>query len=181
MEKNLVYGLFCPYTNKPIYVGQSKVGLDRPFTHIKEKSHSAKVNRWISILNSEGKEPVLVVLEHTFDNEYLDDKELFWINKFIMEGNLLLNQNNVTPEFFTSIEFNTDNYDEDDFLQELRTYVRGRRKFLGLTQSELAKKAGVGLRFLREFEQGKKDNFNTKTIQQLLHLLGRGKLKLTYQ
>jgi hypothetical protein len=103
MEKNLVYGLFCPYTNKPIYVGQSKVGLDRPFTHIKEKSHSAKVNRWISILNSEGKEPVLVVLEHTFDNEYLDDKELFWINKFIMEGNLLLNQNNVTPEFLKTI------------------------------------------------------------------------------
>ena len=46
---------------------------------------------------------------------------------------------------------------------------------------ELALKAGVGLRFVREFEQGKKDNFNTKTLQQLLHLLGNGKLKLTYK
>lgn len=181
MEKNLVYGLFCPYTNKPVYVGQSKVGLDRPFTHVKEKSHSEKVNKWVNNLKSEGKEPVLVVLEYTSDNEYLNDKELFWTNKFLMEGNLLLNQKNVIPEFFDSAEFNTNNCDEDDFLQELRTYVKGRRKHLGLTQMELAQKAGVGLRFVREFEQGKKDNFNTKTLQQLLHLLGNGKLKLTYK
>ncbi len=35
-------------------------------------------------------------------------------------------------------------------------FVKARRKFLGITQVELAEKAGVGLRFVRELEQGKK-------------------------
>ena len=37
----------------------------------------------------------------------------------------------------------------------LDEFVRDRRKALGLTQPELAEKAGVGLRFLRELEAGK--------------------------
>ena len=36
-----------------------------------------------------------------------------------------------------------------------REFVKQKRKSLQLTQPELAKKAGVGLRFLRELEQGK--------------------------
>lgn len=35
-------------------------------------------------------------------------------------------------------------------------FVKGRRKQLGLTQVDLADKAGVGLRFIRDLEQGKK-------------------------
>jgi y4mF family transcriptional regulator len=37
----------------------------------------------------------------------------------------------------------------------LHEFVKAKRKSVGLTQSELAQKAGVGLRFLRELEQGK--------------------------
>jgi y4mF family transcriptional regulator len=33
--------------------------------------------------------------------------------------------------------------------------VNERRKALGITQQELAQKAGVGLRFIRDLEQGK--------------------------
>ena len=39
--------------------------------------------------------------------------------------------------------------------KELVKFVKDRRKLLGLTQEELAKKAGVGLRFIRDLEQGK--------------------------
>ncbi|CAN5509667.1 helix-turn-helix domain-containing protein [soil metagenome] len=37
----------------------------------------------------------------------------------------------------------------------LRQFVKQRRKQVGLTQQDLAYKAGVGLRFIRELEQGK--------------------------
>ena len=36
-----------------------------------------------------------------------------------------------------------------------RQFVKQRRKQAGLTQEELAYKAGVGLRFVRDLEQGK--------------------------
>ena len=38
----------------------------------------------------------------------------------------------------------------------LAKFVKEKRKSVHLTQPELAEKAGVGLRFLRELEQGKK-------------------------
>lgn len=38
----------------------------------------------------------------------------------------------------------------------LRLFVKQKRKELKLTQEELALNAGVGLRFVRELEEGKK-------------------------
>ena len=40
-------------------------------------------------------------------------------------------------------------------MSALSDFVKERRKLLGLTQVELSEKAGVGLRFVRELEQGK--------------------------
>ena len=37
----------------------------------------------------------------------------------------------------------------------LITFIKERRRSMGLTQKELADRAGVGLRFIRELEQGK--------------------------
>ncbi len=37
----------------------------------------------------------------------------------------------------------------------LASFVRGKRKQYGLTQAQLADRAGVGLRFIRELEGGK--------------------------
>ena len=38
---------------------------------------------------------------------------------------------------------------------QLNEFVKEKRRSVSLTQLELAEKAGVGLRFLRELEQGK--------------------------
>ncbi|RKZ92008.1 MAG: transcriptional regulator, partial [Gammaproteobacteria bacterium] len=38
---------------------------------------------------------------------------------------------------------------------ELATEIKTMRKAAGLTQTEVSKRAGVGLRFVRELEQGK--------------------------
>lgn len=50
-------------------------------------------------------------------------------------------------------------------------FVKQRRKQAKLTQVELAKKAGVGLRFLRELEQGKA-SLRCDTVNQVLALFG---------
>ena len=50
-------------------------------------------------------------------------------------------------------------------------FVKQRRKLLGLTQEELAEKAGVGLRFIRDLEQGK-ETLRMDKVNQVLSLFG---------
>lgn len=53
----------------------------------------------------------------------------------------------------------------------LNNFVKERRKALNLTQTELAEKAGVGLRFIRELEQGK-ETLRIDKVNQVLKLFG---------
>jgi len=50
-------------------------------------------------------------------------------------------------------------------------FVKQRRKQLGLTQQDLAERAGVGLRFVRDLEQGK-ETLRIDKINQVLSLFG---------
>ncbi len=50
-------------------------------------------------------------------------------------------------------------------------FVKERRKLLKLTQKDLAKKAGVGLRFVRDLEQGKK-TLRMDKVNHVLMLFG---------
>ena len=54
---------------------------------------------------------------------------------------------------------------------ELQDFIKSKRKQLNLTQSELAEKAGVGLRFIRELEQGKA-TLRMDKVNQVLKLFG---------
>ncbi|MBU4450766.1 MAG: type II toxin-antitoxin system Y4mF family antitoxin [Actinobacteria bacterium] len=51
-------------------------------------------------------------------------------------------------------------------------FIKTERKAAGLTQKELALKAGVGLRFIREVEQGK-TSLRTDTLNKVLKLFGK--------
>ena len=53
----------------------------------------------------------------------------------------------------------------------LNEYVKSKRKSLGLSREEFALKAGVGLRFLRELEQGK-GTLKMDKVNQVLKLFG---------
>ena len=53
----------------------------------------------------------------------------------------------------------------------LITFVKSRRKTLGMTQEDLALRAGVGLRFVRDLEQGKK-TLRVDKVNQVLALFG---------
>lgn len=53
----------------------------------------------------------------------------------------------------------------------LSVFVKQKRSASGLTQPELAEKAGVGLRFVRELEQGK-ETLKMDKVNQVLSLFG---------
>ena len=54
---------------------------------------------------------------------------------------------------------------------ELSSFIKQKRSVSGLTQPELAEKAGVGLRFVREMEQGK-ETLSMDKVNQVLALFG---------
>lgn len=53
----------------------------------------------------------------------------------------------------------------------LSEYLKNKRKVLNLTQEDLALKAGVGLRVVREMEQGK-PTLRMDKVNQVLMLFG---------
>jgi len=56
-------------------------------------------------------------------------------------------------------------------MSNLSKFIKAKRKKIGLTQVELAERAGVGLRFVRDLEQGKK-SLQMDKVNQVLNLFG---------
>jgi y4mF family transcriptional regulator len=56
-------------------------------------------------------------------------------------------------------------------MKTLAEFVKTKRKELGLTQIQLAERAGVGLRFLRELENSK-STLRCDRVNQVLSLFG---------
>ena len=56
-------------------------------------------------------------------------------------------------------------------MTNLAKYIKAKRKEFGLTQVDLSQKSGVGLRFVREMEQGK-ETLRLDKINQVLALFG---------
>ena len=56
-------------------------------------------------------------------------------------------------------------------MDSLSEWIKTQRKKAGLTQEELAARAGVGLRFIRELEQGK-TTLRSDIVNQVLDLFG---------
>lgn len=54
----------------------------------------------------------------------------------------------------------------------LSDFLKNKRKQLSLTQEQLAEKAGVGLRFIRDLEQGK-TTLRMDKVNQVLKLFGQ--------
>jgi y4mF family transcriptional regulator len=54
---------------------------------------------------------------------------------------------------------------------ELGAYIKQKRKLYGIVQKELAERSGVGLRFIKDLEAGKK-TVRMDKVNQVLELLG---------
>jgi y4mF family transcriptional regulator len=64
----------------------------------------------------------------------------------------------------------------------LAEFIKSKRSNARLTQPELAEKAGVGLRFIRDLEQGK-STLRLDKVNQVLQLFGHqlGPVKINHQ
>ena len=56
-------------------------------------------------------------------------------------------------------------------MTNLAKFIKAKRKEFGLTQVDLSQKSGVGLRFVREMEQGKQ-TLRLDKVNQVLVLFG---------
>ena len=56
-------------------------------------------------------------------------------------------------------------------MNQLATFVKGRRKEVNLTQEEFAERAGVALTVVRKIEQGK-TNLNMDKVNLVLRMFG---------
>ena len=56
-------------------------------------------------------------------------------------------------------------------MTNLAKFIKAKRKEFGLTQVDLSQKSGVGLRFVREMEQGK-ETLRLDKVNQVLVLFG---------
>lgn len=56
--------------------------------------------------------------------------------------------------------------------EQLKDFVKARRKGLKMTQQSLADKSGVGIHFIRDIEQGKQD-LRIKKVNQVLFMVRR--------
>ena len=57
-------------------------------------------------------------------------------------------------------------------MNNLSDFVRQQRRLAGMTQIQLAQTAGVGLRFVRELEQGKQ-TLRADSVNKVLRLFGK--------
>jgi y4mF family transcriptional regulator len=147
--KNIVYALESPHDGLTYYVGMSQNGLKRPYSHTKS-SHSDELKQWI---NGLGREPIVKILEREVDN--LRARETYWINEFKKRNAPLINK--MMP---TEKQLKYADYKVGEFIKE-------RRKMLKITQKEFAERSGLGLRFVREIEQGKETCRMDKVLQAL--------------
>ena len=57
-------------------------------------------------------------------------------------------------------------------MNKIGNYIKEERKKVGLTQEELAMRSGLGLRFVRELEQGK-ETVRMDKVNQALAMFGK--------
>ena len=57
-------------------------------------------------------------------------------------------------------------------MEQIRSFIKNKRKELKLTQADLAIRAGVGIRVIREIEQGR-ETLKANTLNKILRLFGK--------
>ena len=149
---NAIYALESPIDGKVYYVGQTMHVMSRPWYPYHH--HNIQVKEWVKSLESE---PVVRILERDVEN--LLDREKYWINKMLERKEPLLNIQIPTERQLKYADY------------KVGSFVKLQRKKCKLTQIEFADKAGVGLRFIRDLEQGK-ESCRLDKVLQVLHMFG---------
>jgi y4mF family transcriptional regulator len=153
--KNIVYALESPIDGHVYYVGKSEKGLGRSYSH--HRSHNKEVREWVLSLGD--KEPVVRILERNLPDHELLPQERIWINKMVIRKEPILNKTIPTERQLKYSDY------------QVGKFVKEKRREFKYTQEEFAAKAGVGLRFIRDLEQGK-EHLRMDKVLQVLYMFG---------
>lgn len=169
-SKRLIYALKCPFTEEVHYIGKTTYGMLKPMQDL-NSTHSAKIKEWVENLKKLGHAPKVQVVEYLKEEDDIDMKEQFWIQKQIKAGSDLLNSVLVQPVLLDkSLQEYLNPKDYEDFHQ-IAEFLKRKRKQIGLTQEEMASKAGISLKVLRKIEQ-KKSNYEISGLLKVLSMFG---------
>ena len=164
MKRNLIYGLYCPFTDELHYIGKSSKGLIRPLEHL-IKSHSDKINEWIQQLKFLGHKPIVKILE-VCNKTNLNDREKVWIKK--SKNCYLLNvANNSTNNILNNQEYE---FNDSDILT-IAKIIREARKNAEYTQDYISKMAGISRKTYWRIENGNK-HIVYNSLKNVLNILG---------
>lgn len=131
------------------YVGKSENGLQRPYAHY-SRTHNKDLKKWLRSLTCE---PVVRILERGCDD--LFSRERHWINVMISRKEPLFNKQLPTAKQLRYVDY------------QVGAFVKEKRKSMNLSQKDFALKSGLGLRFVRDLEQGKESCRMDKVLQAL--------------
>lgn len=162
MEKYLIYGLYCPFTEALHYVGKSTTYMIRPLSHL-TKSHSEKINEWVKELKILGYKPIIKIIENC-TKENIDEREIYWITKSIDEGCYLLNKSHNSTNNILMQSCYADNI--TDYSQLIQT-INSTRISKGITRHKLCKDINLSRTTFYSLEKGCKST----TINNLLKVL----------
>lgn len=168
--QKLIYILCCPITGDAHYVGKTTQGMTRPLQHLKE-SHNHKIKEWVSDLRELSHKPIIKIIEQVDEYTNLDSRELYWIQKYLNDGALLLNVNLIKPFIISPNTSELLNDSKDTSIEAISEFVKIKRKSHNMTQEDFALRAGVALTVVRKIEQGK-SNVNLEGLLQVLRILG---------
>lgn len=162
--KYYVYAHIDPLTNEIFYIGKGTK--DRSRSGV---SRNTSWKRHVEFLQKQGLSYDVKTLHICETSDDALRKEILEIRSAVDSGKKILNRRGY-PEAISRESLITD-HKADAFDSAVAAIVREKRKKLKLTQVKLAEKAGVGLRFVRELEQGKK-SLRMDCVDKVLWLFG---------
>jgi len=156
--------MYCPFRDVVHYIGQSSVYMTRPMQHLRD-SHSKKINDWVDQLKLLGYKPIIKILEEC-DKDSLDERELYWINKSIKEGQYLFNvsNNNATP-ILLQPDYHIDT------IKRIGSALHSLRKENGYTQDFVCESIEISRPTLISIEKGE-GNVSMNVLEKLLGIYG---------
>lgn len=141
---NIIYGLRDPRNDVYQYIGKSTVGKGRALKHL-TKSHSDRVNQWVSMLESNWLYPSVDIIEEVENVDDLSDRESYWISYYKEINPYLLNIK-LADKKINNVRSNEDEEEYEFMLKvlfKIPEILKRERIYRRITQDEMAKNMKV--------------------------------------
>lgn len=152
------------------YIGKSTVGTKRGIQHL-TRSHSQKVNEWVSELAEGWRYPLVDVIEEVEELDDLAEREKYWINFYSEINPFLLNINLIAKPAPNG----RSKEDEERFnflygiIQDIPAILKKERMCRGITQGDLSQEMGVSRSTVSLCERG--ENVTLRTVRHYTQII----------